>query len=111
MAESTLELISKIDDFVDLHEFMQDSDLDEALALVVKLITKPEVPSTVAVPLIVEVQGLAAKFSIMASIYTTIHKGSAGSENAYKKNVYYTIADALNKIVDALKYSARYGVV
>ena len=111
MAESTLELVGKIDEFMSLHEFMSDDELDEALAMVVKLIARPEVPSAAAVPLIVKLQAIAAKLSIMATIYTTIHKGPSGSQNAQKKAVYYTAADSLNKIVDALKYSAKYNMV
>jgi len=109
--ESTIDLINKIDEFTQLHEFMQDDDLDDALAMIVKLIVKPEVPSTVAVPMIVKLSAIAAKLSIMATIYTTTQKGPAGSDNAKKKNVYYTSADALNKIVDALKYAAKYNMI
>jgi hypothetical protein len=111
MAEDTLSLINKIDEFVELHEFMDDADLDEALSLVVKLITKPELPSVAAIPLIVRLQAISAKMKLMAVIYQTVKKGAAGSKEAQKKNIYYTTADALDKIVDAVKYSARYGVV
>jgi len=109
--DDTLSLVSQIDDFMELHEFMEDDDLDKALSLMVKLTTKPEVPSVKAVPLIVQLQAYAAKFSMMASIYTTIKKGPPGSENAKKKNVYYTAANAIDKLVDALKYSAKYNMV
>ena len=111
MAEDTLSLINQIDEFTTLHEFMNDDEFDEALSLVVKLITKPEIPSSVAIPLIVKLQAIAAKMKIMAVTYQTVKKGAAGSVNAQKKNVYYSTSEALDKIVDALKYSARYGVV
>jgi hypothetical protein len=110
-SDNTLELVGRIDEFMQLHEFMNDDDLDEAMSMVIKLISKPEVPSVLAVPLIVKLQAIAAKFSLMATIYTTIQKGPSGSPNAMKKNVYYTAADAINKIVDALKYSAKYNMV
>jgi len=110
-SDNTLELVGQIDEFMKLHEFMTDDDLDEAMAMVVKLISKPEVPSVLAVPLIVKLQAMAAKFSLMATIYTTIKKGPPGSPSAQKKNVYYTAADSINKIVDALKYSAKYNMV
>lgn len=111
MASDTLSLINTIDEFRELHEFMDDPDLDDALSLVVKLLSKPDVPSVKAVPLIVRLQAYAVKFSMMASIYTTIKKGAPGSENAKKKNVYYTTANALDKLVDALKYSAKYNMI
>ena len=52
MAEdkNTLELISDITEFNDLHEFMQDEHLDKALAIVVKLLMNPDVPSAKAPP-------------------------------------------------------------
>lgn len=106
--EDTLGLISQVDGFMELHDFMDDPELDEAMGLVVKLITKPEVPSAKAVPLIVELSAIAAKLSLQAAIYTTIKKGSPGTQNYYKKNIYYSAAEAINKIVDALKYSAKY---
>lgn len=109
--EDTLSLINSIDEFVTLHDFMSDEEFDEALSIVVKLITKPEIPSTAAIPLIVKLQAISAKMRLMAVTYTTIKKGAPGSENAQKKNVYYSTSEALDKIVDALKYSARYGVV
>lgn len=109
--DNTLALVGQIDEFMNLHEFMKDDDLDEAMSMVVKLISKPEVPSVLAVPLIVKLQAMSAKFSLMATIYTTIQKGQSGTPNFYKKNVYYTAAEAINKIVDALKYSAKYNMV
>ena len=51
-------------------------------------------------------QALGAKFAMLSRFYTTFEKGG---ENAKKKNVYYTAEEAINRLVDALKYSARYG--
>jgi len=105
--KTTIELISQITEFNDIKEFMQDEDLDEALALIIKLIAKPHVNAMQVPDLINKMQSLAAKFAVMSRFYTTFEKGGDSSK---KKNVYYTAEDAINKIVDALKYSARYGV-
>ena len=102
----TIELISELSEFNDIKEFMNDKDLDFALDLIVKLIAKPDVPSSKAPDLIVKMQALSAKFAMMSRFYTTFEKGG---ENAKKKNVYYTAEEAINKLVDALKYSAKYG--
>jgi len=102
----TIEVISELTEFNDMKEFMNDKDLDYALDLIIKLIAKPDVPATKAPDLIVKMQALAAKFSMLARFYTTFEKGG---ENSKKKNVYYTAEEAVNKLVDALKYSARYG--
>jgi hypothetical protein len=101
-----IETISELTEFNDMKEFMNDRDLDYALDLMIKLIAKPDVPSSKAPDLIVKMQALSAKFSMLARFYTTFEKGG---ENAKKKNVYYTAEEAINKLVDALKYSARYG--
>ena len=106
MEKSTIEMISEITEFNDLSEYMNDPDLDTALDLIIKLITKPDVPSIKAPSLIVQLQAISAKFSVQARFYTTFEKGGDASK---KKNAYYTMADAVDKLVDALKYSARFG--
>ena len=108
--ESTLEFISQVTEFNDLHEFMNDPELDEALALIVKIMMKPDIPSVQAVALIGKIQAMSAKFAVLATYYTTIAKGPSGSVNNTKKNVYYTMKESIDKIVDALKYLARYNL-
>lgn len=105
--ETVLESVSKVTEFNDMKEFMNDPDLDEALDLIVKLIMKPDVPSSKAPELIVRLQALSAKFSMLSRYYTTFEKGG---DSAKKKNVYYTVADAIDKLVDAVKYMARFGI-
>ena len=51
--KNTLELISSITEFNDLHEYMGDDQLDRALAIVVKLLMNPDVPSAKAPYLII----------------------------------------------------------
>lgn len=105
--KSPLELLSAVTEFNDLHEYMKDDQLDKALATVVKLLMNPDVPSAKAPMLIIELQALSAKFAVLASYYTTIAKDKAGSVNNNKKNIYYTANEAIDRLVDALKYSAR----
>ena len=107
MTDTPLEIVSKITEFNDMSEFMQDKDLDKALEFVIKLILKPDVPAAKAPELIVQLQALSAKFAMLARHYTTLEKGG---DAAKKKNIYYTANDAVDKLVDALKYSAKFGV-
>jgi hypothetical protein len=86
---------------------MNDPDLDTALELMIKLIAKPDVPAAKAPELIVKLQSLSAKFSMLARYYTTFEKGG---DAAKRKNVYYTASDSIDKLVDAVKYSAKFGV-
>jgi hypothetical protein len=110
MAEdkNTLELISSITEFNDLHEYMKDDQLDKALAIVVKILMNPDVPAAKAPTLIIELQGMSTKFSMMAAVYSTIAKDKAGTVNNNKKNIYYSAKESIDKLVDALKYVVRY---
>jgi hypothetical protein len=105
---NTLELINSITEFNDLHEYMKDSQLDKALAIVVKLLMNPDVPAAKAPQLIIELQAMSTKFSMMASVYSTIAKDKAGTVNNNKKNIYYSAKESIDKLVDALKYVVRY---
>ena len=105
--ENTIDLINQVSEFNDIHDFLNDREADEALALVVKIFSKPDIPPTQAVVLIAKLQALSAKFGILATYYSTIAKGPAGSVNSKKKNVYYTLKDSIDKLVDSLKYVAR----
>ena len=109
MAEdkNTLEIISNITEFNDLHVFMKDEHLDKALAIVVKLFMNPDVPSAKAAHLIIELQAMSSKFAVLASVYSTIMKDKAGTVNNNKKNVYYSVSQSLDDLVAALKYVAR----
>jgi len=108
--ENTIEIINQVSEFNDIHEFLDDPEVDEALALVIKIFTKPDIPATQAVVLIAKLQALSAKFGILATYYSTIAKGPAGSINSKKKNVYYTLKDSIDKLVDSLKYVARMNI-
>lgn len=105
--ENPLETISRITEFNDLSEFMQDEQLDRAMDLVIKCLTKPDVAANKAPKLIVELQAISAKFSIMAVTYATIKKDRAGTENNHRKNIYYSTKEALDSLVSALKYAVR----
>lgn len=106
--KNTLELISEITEFNDLHEFLKDEQLDRALELIIKLLVNPDVPATKAPHLIIELQAISAKFGMMSAYYTTIAKDKAGTPNNNKKNIYYSAKESIDKLVDALKYIVRY---
>lgn len=105
--DNPLEFISEITEFNDLHLFMQDKQLDRAMELVVRCIMSPDVAASKAPKLIVELQALSTKFALLATTYATFKKDKAGTTNNNKKNVYYSTKEALDKLVDALKYAAR----
>lgn len=100
--ETTVELLNKVNDFNDLSEYMQDEELTQTLILVAKLISKPDVPASVGVELIVKLQAYSAKFAMLASWYTNVKK-----DERAKKNIYYSAKEATDRLVDALKYAVR----
>lgn len=106
METNIFEQISEVTEFNDLSDYMQDKDLDEALSLVIKLIAKPDVPASKAPELIVRLQALSAKFAMLKRYYMTFEKGVDASK---KKNTYASMTEAIDKVVDSLKYIARYG--
>lgn len=106
MENNLFEQVGGVTEFNDLSEHMQDADLDEALSLVIKLIARPDVPAAKAPELIVKLQALSAKFAMLKRYYMTFEKGPQASA---KKNTYASMAEAVDKVVDSLKYIARYG--
>lgn len=111
MPDNALQLISTITEFNQIHDFMSDEQLDRAMEIVVKLIVNQgDVPPVRLPKLIVELQALSTKFAFASVQYATFDAGQARSVNAHKKNVYYSAKEAINKLVDALKISAKYGL-
>lgn len=108
--ESMVDLMNQIAEFNKINEFMEDEELEKALVMVVKIISRPDVPPQSAVVAINTLQAFATKFAILATWYSTVEKDRAGTVNNTKKQVYYTMKEALDKLVDGLKYSARYNV-
>lgn len=106
--KNPLELISTVTEFNDLHEFMKDPEMDKAMEMVVKLLMSPDVPAAKAPTLIIQLQAMSAKFSMLSAYYSTIAKDKAGTPNNNKKNIYYSVKESLDKLVDALKYVVKY---
>lgn len=106
MPSNPMELVSTVTEFNDIHDFMQDEELDRAMYLVVKLYNeKGRLTPDRAAQLIVELQTLATKFAILGTYYMTI--GKRGPEEVHRKNLYLTMRDAIGKLVDSLKYVSK----
>lgn len=103
----TLEHISKLQDLLDLAEFMHDEDLAEAMNLAVKCVAKPDMPPSVARSALLKMQGLAFQFRMQAATYTYIHKGKAGTDENVKKNVYFAASEQCHELAQTLKYLVK----
>jgi hypothetical protein len=101
---TTLELINEVAEFTEISEIMDDKELTDALGIIVKLMMSPDVPAQKAVGLIVQLEAYAAKFKMLASYYTNVKK-----DERAKKNLYYSANEAVQRLVDSLKYSAKLG--
>ncbi len=84
--KSVLELINDVTEFNDLHDLMKDEQLDRALAIVIKLIMNPDIPSAKAPMLIIELQAISAKLAVLAAYYTTFGRDKSNTLNYNKKN-------------------------
>lgn len=104
---ASLEYVSKLSEFVDLHEFLQDDDLIEMLDLALKCLSQPHLKAETARNLLVKFQAASTKFGMLATIYTTLRKGKAGTDDNMKKNIYYSASDLCDKMAASLKYIVR----
>lgn len=109
-SEHILETVNRITEINDLSDFLGDRDFDDTMELVIKLITKPGIDPAMAQKLIVKLQALSTKYAVLAVTYSTIKRDKAGTPNNYKKNIYHSLKEALDKLCDALKYPAKLGL-
>jgi hypothetical protein len=103
----TLEYLSSLQDLMDLHEFMQDPELGNAMDLAIKCIAKPDMPPAVARHALLKMQGLAFRFRMQAATYTYIHKGKAGTDENVKKNIYFAASEQCHELAQTLKYLVK----
>jgi hypothetical protein len=101
---TTIDLVNEVAEFAEISELMNDDQLTDALAIIVKLMMSPDVPAQKAVGLIVQLEAYAAKFKMLASYYTNVKK-----DDRARKNLYYSANEAVQRLVDSLKYSAKLG--
>jgi hypothetical protein len=100
--QSVFEYISTVTEINDMSSIMQDKKLDEALELIIKLTVKPDVPAAVIGRTVVQARALAAELKLKAKYYMIWEK-----DERDKKNLYFTVAEELSGLADALKYLAR----
>lgn len=105
MDEGVLREIESIKEFKEMHEFLDDKEFDRLLEVVVKWLRRPDVVPANIENLIVELQAISTKFAIAITLYKGI--GSSQPDARYRKDAYYTLRDATDKLVDAMKYISR----
>lgn len=103
--ENLMELLEEIQEISSVSDFMKDENVDQALAQCVKIIAKPDIPPQVASVLIVKLSAMCAVFRVKAKNYMLVEKDAPNSSQ--KKNMYLTLADAIQELVNSLKYVTR----
>ncbi len=91
--------LEQINDLYEIAEYMNDPELSTALEFIAKVILKPDIPMHVATVEIVRLQAIAAKLQMRATWMANVDKSSRE-----KKNIYYTAAAEIDKVVAALKF-------
>ncbi len=107
--KTILELISKVDEFVEMSELFDDRDMDVALSKVVRIVSNPDINPAAATTAIIHLQSLASKFRIQAAWLKNCAKPKPGDEDYKKKNMLFSMVEALEALVAALKYAVRIG--
>lgn len=107
MSESVIDLVSQVDEFIEISELFDDKDMDTALSKVVRIIANPDINPATATTAIIHLQGLSTKFYIQANYLKNMVKPKAGSEEYTKKNMLFAMSAALDNLIAALKYGAR----
>lgn len=93
---TTLEQISSL---YDIAEYMDDPELTTALEFIAKVMMKPDIPPHIATVEIVRLQAIAAKMQMQATWMANVDKSDRS-----KKNLYYSAAAEIDKVVAALKF-------
>lgn len=101
--QTTAETLNSVAEFAELAGYMNDPEFTQALEMIVKIMSSPDIPPHKAQILIVKLEAYAAKFGMLASYHAHIDK----SDRA-KKNMYFSGRDSMQRLVDALKYVLRH---
>lgn len=105
--DEILELIDTVAELVTVNDFLGDEHAAEALALIVRIIQKPDIPIQTVAPAIVKLQAISSLCAVRASVYKNLTPGKAGTEEYKRKNMYYSLHEAMNELCAAMKYLIR----
>ncbi len=94
-----LTTIEQVSGLYEIADYMKDDELTQALEFIAKIILKPDIPPQVATIEIVRLQAIAAKMQMKATWLTNVDKSDRS-----KKNIYYSAAAEIDKVVAALKF-------
>ena len=100
-----IEEVITVAELNEIADYINDVNLTTALAYIVKMHEKPDVPPQKVATLIVELQAYASDFKLRGKFYMLL--ASKNADASKKKNIYLSTAEALEKLVDSIKYLAK----
>jgi hypothetical protein len=105
--KSVVEYISEVDELLEVSKFIHSEQVDQALGTIVKIVSKPDIPPQTAAYMIVKLQAISSICAVQASYYKNLNPGKAGSEEYQRKNMYFSLHEAINELCQALKYLCK----
>ncbi|AWN04451.1 hypothetical protein PBI_GRAYSON_108 [Rhodococcus phage Grayson] len=103
--DKAAEHIVAIDELIQVEEMLDNADVSWTLSKIAHIVTKPDIPSERAIPLMLKLQALAMQFKIKSKYY--MYEGKTEKNANVKKNYYMTLADEIDKLVSVLKYITK----
>lgn len=102
-----LEHLAKLQDLVDLAEFMDDDDLAEAMDLAMKCVANPNISVATAQKTLVKMEAYSFQFKLRALKLMAIDQPKSPSEAYRMKSVYMSVSEKCHDLAQTLKYIAR----
>lgn len=103
--EELPEAIIKAYELNRIDEFLGDEEIHEALVHVSRIVANPNISSKTAARLVGQLEGIAFNTKLKAKYYMFMGKGDDGANE--KKNYYFSVSEALQRVVDSLKYVVK----
>lgn len=89
----------------EVKRYMDDEDFGQCIDLVIKVISKPNVPQQHVASLVTQLQAYSVKFRMMYVGYMSYLKGT--DQANMKKNHYKELYTGIDRLVDSLKYLVK----
>lgn len=99
------ELLANVTELSNISELLDDENVNQTLAHVVSLMSNPNVPASVAAPLVVKLEAMGFAFNLKAKNYMLLDKSAVNASQ--KKNLYLSLAQGCTDLAGALKYVIR----
>lgn len=97
--------IGQHEQLVAVADLMNDDEFTDAVNEILRVMRRPDMLPQRASTLIQKLQATATLMGIRKQWYVAY--GPKTPEGKFKKNMYFTIEERLDKMVDALKYMAK----